>query len=275
MQNQIAELNHLPFSSAFFNALAGAITEACGSPWLVAAVPDAELNPDESQPVWLELTLDGGLRGQFQLEFRRAEAIALISRCSRQEIEEFGAEEADLLLRVINAAIGEFQSAASKEYGVFTVRASSASEPPADKANVVQVTAADDDSNRVTVLMYLSQELAEGLSLRASSSTVAAETGKAPKAATPESKSDAVNLKLVMDVELNVTLRFGQRMLTLREVLELTTGSVVELDRQVEEPVELLLDGKVIARGEAVVIDGNYGLRVTEVLQSISSPLLQ
>jgi flagellar motor switch protein FliN/FliY len=74
-----------------------------------------------------------------------------------------------------------------------------------------------------------------------------------------------------MDVELNVTLRFGQRQLTLREVMDLTSGSVVELDRQVEEPVELLLNGMVIARGEAVVIDGNYGLRVTEVSQPVSS----
>ena len=85
---------------------------------------------------------------------------------------------------------------------------------------------------------------------------------------------EQVNLDLVMDVELNVTLRFGQRLLTLREVLDLTSGSVVELDRQVEEPVELLLEGKVIARGEAVVIDGNYGLRVTEVLQPLSAEAL-
>lgn len=82
--------------------------------------------------------------------------------------------------------------------------------------------------------------------------------------------SEAVNLDLVLDVELNVTLRFGQRQLTLREVLDLSSGSVVELDRQVEEPIELLLDGKVIARGEAVVIDGNYGLRVSEVPQPVS-----
>ena len=81
------------------------------------------------------------------------------------------------------------------------------------------------------------------------------------------------NLDLVLDVELNVTLRFGQRLLSLREVLDLNTGSVIELDRQVEEPVELLLEGKVIARGEAVVIDGNYGLRVTEVTQPISRML--
>jgi len=85
--------------------------------------------------------------------------------------------------------------------------------------------------------------------------------------------TQGVNLDLVLDVELNVTLRFGQRMLSLREVLDLTSGSVIELDRQVEEPVELLLEGKVIARGEAVVIDGNYGLRVTDVPQPISSIL--
>jgi flagellar motor switch protein FliN/FliY len=80
-------------------------------------------------------------------------------------------------------------------------------------------------------------------------------------------ESAGANLDLVMDVELNVTLRFGQRQLALREVLELASGSVVELDRQVDEPIELILDGKVVARGEAVIIDGNYGMRVTQVLQ--------
>ena len=70
-----------------------------------------------------------------------------------------------------------------------------------------------------------------------------------------------------MNVELEVTLRFGQRRLSLREVMDLASGSVVELDRQVDEPVELILDGRVIARGEAVLVDGNYGVRVTEILQ--------
>jgi len=68
-----------------------------------------------------------------------------------------------------------------------------------------------------------------------------------------------------MDVELAVTLRFGSRRLLLREVLDLNTGSVVDLDRQVQEPIDMLLDGRVVARGEIIVLDGNYGLRVTEV----------
>ena len=48
---------------------------------------------------------------------------------------------------------------------------------------------------------------------------------------------------------------------------------MIELDRQVDEPVELLLNGKVIARGEAVIVDGNYGLRITEVPQPITAHL--
>jgi len=73
------------------------------------------------------------------------------------------------------------------------------------------------------------------------------------------------NLELLLDVELPVMLRFGTRQATLREVLELATGAVLELDREVQEPVDLVLNGKLIARGEVVVVDGNYGLRVTEV----------
>lgn len=73
------------------------------------------------------------------------------------------------------------------------------------------------------------------------------------------------NLDLLMDVELEVSVRFGECSLLLREVLELAAGSVVELDREVQEPADLLLDGKLIARGEVVVVDGNYGLRVTEM----------
>jgi flagellar motor switch protein FliN len=78
----------------------------------------------------------------------------------------------------------------------------------------------------------------------------------------------ANRLGMLMDVELVVAVRFGGRRMLLKDILDLCAGSVVELDQQVQEPVDLLLDGKLIARGEVVVVDGNYGLRVTEVLSS-------
>jgi len=70
---------------------------------------------------------------------------------------------------------------------------------------------------------------------------------------------------LLMDVELEATLRFGSREMTLGEVLELGPGDVVELDRQINDTVDLLVGDKIVARGVAVLCNGKYGLRVTEV----------
>jgi len=73
-------------------------------------------------------------------------------------------------------------------------------------------------------------------------------------------------LELLMDVELDVTLRFGERQMELHEILDLNAGSVIELDQYVRDPVQLLVGGKIVARGEVVVVDGNYGLRVKEIV---------
>lgn len=78
----------------------------------------------------------------------------------------------------------------------------------------------------------------------------------------PEDSRD-INLDLLMDVELEVTLRFGQREMLLGDILKLAPGSVVELDQEVQDPVELLVGNKVIAWGEVVTVDGSYGLRIT------------
>jgi len=75
----------------------------------------------------------------------------------------------------------------------------------------------------------------------------------------------ANNLDLLLEVPLAVSLRFGQRRMSLRDILQLASGSVIELDRQAEDAVDLLLDERLIARGQVVVVDGCYGLRVTEV----------
>jgi len=273
-KNPTADKAHQAFSIAFFSALVAALNEASGSTWLIAAVPDAELTSKNSEPVQIRLTLDGSLRGEFLLEFRRAEAAMLESKILRQPAVELAAEQSERLLMLIRDGISEFVAALAKDYGTFTVEASSASEPAFDAASVAQFTVADDEANRVSILMFLNLALAEALSLHSQAGSAATGTERSITGSSEGMPPEQNNLNLVMDVELNVTLRFGQRQLTLREVLELTSGSVVELDRQVEEPVELLLEGKVIARGEAVVIDGNYGLRVIEVLQPIFPPVL-
>lgn len=72
-------------------------------------------------------------------------------------------------------------------------------------------------------------------------------------------------LELLLDVELEASLRFGAREMPLGEILELGPGDVVELDRNVADPVDLIVGDKIVARGEVVLVNGNFGLRVTEV----------
>jgi flagellar motor switch protein FliN/FliY len=89
--------------------------------------------------------------------------------------------------------------------------------------------------------------------------------GRSPENAPAQPGNEKKKLDLLLDVNLALTLRFGQRDLTLREILDLNAGSVIELDRAVEEPAELLLGDKVIARGQVVTVDGNYGIRITDM----------
>ncbi|MEB3287184.1 MAG: flagellar motor switch protein FliN [Vampirovibrionales bacterium] len=74
------------------------------------------------------------------------------------------------------------------------------------------------------------------------------------------------NLDLVMDVTLSLTVELGRTQLSIKDVLELTRGSVIELDRVAGEPVDLLANGKLIAKGEVVVIEDNFGLRITSIV---------
>ena len=77
--------------------------------------------------------------------------------------------------------------------------------------------------------------------------------------------SVSAGVELLLDVELEATLRFGCREMPLFELLELGSGDVVQLDRGVSDPVDLIVGDKIVARGEVVLVNGNFGLRVTEV----------
>ena len=98
------------------------------------------------------------------------------------------------------------------------------------------------------------------------------ETGQ-PKAALPPASQPAAEadqkahpIDLLLDVELPVSVSFGRAQLALKDVIKLTTGSIVELNRSVSEPVEVIVNNCVIARGEVVVVEGNFGVRIRQVI---------
>ncbi len=73
------------------------------------------------------------------------------------------------------------------------------------------------------------------------------------------------NLALLMDVQLPVAIRFGETEMLLEEVVKLGVGSVIELNSGMDQPVELVVNNRILARGEVVTVDGFYGIKITEI----------
>jgi flagellar motor switch protein FliN/FliY len=76
---------------------------------------------------------------------------------------------------------------------------------------------------------------------------------------------DKQNLAVLLDVQLPVSIRFGQTEMLLEDALKLGVGSVIELNSTIDQPVEIIVNGKSVARGEVVTVDGYYGVRITEI----------
>ena len=86
--------------------------------------------------------------------------------------------------------------------------------------------------------------------------------GEQPAAAAPAD----VNLDLVLDVPVEVSLRVGSTDISIRDLVSLVEGSVVSLDQDAGEPMDVLVNGTMIAHGEIVVVDDQYGVRLTDVV---------
>lgn len=85
----------------------------------------------------------------------------------------------------------------------------------------------------------------------------------------PGAKAEAArNLDLLLDVEIPISVEVGRAQMSLDEVLRLVPGSVISLDKKAEEPVDLRVNGKLVARGEVVLVDDSYGLRITQVVDA-------
>jgi flagellar motor switch protein FliN/FliY len=135
------------------------------------------------------------------------------------------------------------------------------------------VTIAFPESPLDPLLIALSPKLLAILAPGASAST--AEKADTHSVSEPEAgKAEGhagvpPTMELLMDVELPVSISFGKTQLPMTDVLKLTTGSIVELNRGVNETVEVLVNHCLIARGEVVVVDGNYGVRIQHIVSRL------
>lgn len=159
----------------------------------------------------------------------------------------------ELLRETFEAACGEMLAKAGKKCRVESVSESS-----------LNLTGA-------SCFKIQSGERAWALFLRDDLQSTLAETAAKPDHSIPVAEGSSAapalspGLELLLDVELEASLRFGCRELPLGEILELGPGDVVQLDRHVADPVDLIVGDKIVARGEVVLVNGNFGLRISEV----------
>ena len=74
------------------------------------------------------------------------------------------------------------------------------------------------------------------------------------------------DLEMIMDIPVKLTVELGRTRITIKQLLELAQGSVIELDGLAGEPMDILINGYLIAQGEVVVVDDKYGIRITEII---------
>jgi flagellar motor switch protein FliN/FliY len=250
------------------NAIAGVLTQRAGTPFRAALV-SSERGPIADFPdsmVWLRLEARQVLSGWQVFGIRASEARRLAELPSPESstadavlAPEQGQALIELFRPMAAAAVMALRPVLGGEVE-FAFQGEQAPDWPASAHSKVRIEGPD--FAPLEIVFCLNESLVQSLhSVMSPSSLPAGMAEGAP----PGRLNYEPNLDLLLDVELDASLRFGERTMLLREVLELGPGAVIELDRLVDDPVDLLVGNKVIARGEVVVVDGNYGLRVKEM----------
>lgn len=262
------------FIRAWAESMSQVLGQIAGSAIAVEplSAPPAGAPAPEDSDLQVIVVAAGPLRGEMSLRIPRASAAAMaqtfLSEAQAPEAE-FKPEYPEAIEELLRQVAGYVTTALKSRWGDVQFHLKSGPPPSWSPGASGWLASVGEAPLNIGIEWQLSAALHAALPVASPSvQNPASESGVPRATIEPPAHGGIVeqNLGLLMDVGLEVMLRFGERKMVLREILELGAGAVVELDRQVDEPVDLLLDGKVIARGEVVVVDGNYGLRVLELL---------
>ncbi len=219
----------------------------------------------------------GALKGELAIVCETSVALALAEAFMSEPLDaavEFGSAHRDAFLELVRQVAGVVATDWKQDSGGdVLISFHSAAEPPFVGATEVNIEVHGETLPSVNLKLALNKEMADVL---ASQPAVppppisATEETAAPPPLEPAAQSNAggpppANLDLLLDVELEATIRFGEREMLLKDIYGLMPGTVIELDQMINEPAQLLVAGRTVAWGEVVVVDGNFGLRVTEV----------
>lgn len=203
------------------------------------------------ETVGFSVSLEGDIEGDFTvLVPASALEVPLMGEGVEQE-----AGWMELLREVTDAAVGKLHAENAKDVRTHNLISG------VPKSPVTAIFSLSDSLR--TWQIGVADQTHDSLTDFAKAPDVLNETG-----ANREARLDsAPGANLLVDVELEAALRFGYREMTLNEVLDLGPGDVIELDRQIADPVDLIVADKIVARGEVVLVNGCFGLRVTELAE--------
>jgi len=267
---------YIPMWAEILAQVLGEIAGASVSSTVILDAP-AEIPPAGDTDFWIMATASGTVRGEMSLRLPPTVTVRLAQTFIGEPASavEVTAEHREAVLELLRQVSGLAATAVKSTWGDVQLHLDVSPGAPSWPASTqAWIHVGDDPATLIEVQLSaalvaaLRTEIQPEPQLQQPESGAAVSAPAAPSAPST-SHDDKVNLDLLLDVELAVTLRFGSRRLPLRDILDLAPGAVVDLDRRVQEPVDMLLNGRVVARGEVVVVDGDYGLRVTEVTPAI------
>jgi len=248
------------FVNAICQAASEGLTQALSTSWNCTMSAEKAPESGDAAATYIVFSVAGGIAGNATLQMSTADVLLLGQKALNEAVEataQLEQRHREALEGVAKKIAATSVSALKESFGEVQVQASLA-ESSAGAGTSVRLVLEEAAVGKRTVELQLSDELVASMS--------AVKLGRADDSVKNASEDIPGNLDRILGVKLNLSLRFGRRSLTLREVLDLNSGSVVELDRQVQEPADLMLGDKLVARGEVVIVDGNYGIRVTEVV---------
>lgn len=241
-------------------ALSDVFSQAFSAEWVVETAVGEASQFTQVPSLCFRFAISGTISGDATLEVGKADAVLLAQKFLGEAIApsaELTQEHQEAITELLRQMAGVAESGLKAQVGEVKIQVLEVNQG-VTRGTMTLMSASQGSTGPIWLALCLQQELLESMATR-----LATVDAKATEAK-PEPSTEN-NLDLLLGVNLHLMLRFGQRVLTLREILDLTSGSVVELDRQVHEPADLMLGGKLVARGEVVIVDGNYGIRVTEV----------
>jgi len=285
-----------PIADAFMPAALGALESITGVSYSFTAGEPQEGASEalaawcRDHPVSMYARIDGGgAVAMLWAQTAAAPVVAALSSDDPAQKTSVGAEDEPVLTELTGAVLGAGAAGLASLLGTDVLLgesgASAAQDPEALRAALgdaligIPVPYEGGGMSGSVILVY-SEAVATRIAANTTGEsdeepTVSEEelndilSGFGPEDETDHTRSgsgEPENLSVVMDIELTATARLGMVEVPLAEVLRYGPGSIIEMGRTVDEPIELLVNGKLIARGDVVVVDEKFGLRITEIV---------